>query len=571
MTNAPLPGNKSALADAAKNQRLSASGSAAETSTAAPLASLIAALAKPAAYPDPANDIQIRQTHISVVFLAGAYAYKIKKPVAFGFVDFSTLERRRHFCEEEIRLNRRLAPDVYLDVVPITREGSSAHVGGRGEVVEWAVKMRRLPEEATLHERLQRDELDPGLVERFARRLAGFHRDSAAAPVPAQLARFAAVAGNVRGVFSQASGQIGTTVSRPVLERLRTLLEQALARWAPLIEGRAARGMTRDTHGDLHLDHVYWFPEQPPPGDLVIVDCIEFSDRFRFIDPVADMAFAYMDFLFHGRADLAKTFAAEYFRVSGDEEGRALLPLYAAYRAAVRGAVEGLHCVEAEISDQDKAVKLEQARRHWLLALAILEEPALRPCLVLVGGLPGTGKSTLAHGLASRAGFAWVRSDQVRKELADLSIDQLIPEESRAALYHPDHTERTYRTCLERATELLFDGNRVLVDATFWQERHRCAFLDAARARGVPAVVLLCRADPEAVRERLASRHGDVSDADWSIYLQMRERWEKPEASRPHIRELPPGDDAAATLDAALHALQELGLWPEEPLAVRDP
>jgi aminoglycoside phosphotransferase family enzyme/predicted kinase len=519
---------------------------------------LIEALTKPAAYPDPASNIQVRQTHISIVFLAGAYAYKIKKPVTFGFVDFSTLERRRHFCDEEVRLNRRLAPDVYLGVVPISREGSSVRVGGPGEVIEWAVKMRRLPEEATFHERLQRDELDSGLVERFARRLADFHRASAGAPVPADLGRFATIAGNIRGVFSQASGQIGTTVSRPVFERLRTLTEQALAQWAPLIEGRASRGMTRDAHGDLHLDHIYWFPEHRPPGDLVIVDCIEFNDRFRFIDPVADMAFAYMDFLFHVRADLANVFAEEYFRASGDKEGRALLPLYTAYRAAVRGSVEGLHCAEAEIAEQEKTVKLEQARRHWLLALAALEEPQRRPCLVLVGGLPGTGKSTLAQGLAVRAGFAWIRSDEVRKELADLPIGQPVPPESQPDLYNPGHTERTYRTCLHRAQERLFEGKRVLVDATFREERQRRAFLDAARAWGVPALLLLCRADLETVRARLASRRGDASDADWAVYLQLRERWEKPEASCRYIRELPAGADAAATLDAALHALQEL-------------
>jgi aminoglycoside phosphotransferase family enzyme/predicted kinase len=533
---------------------------------------LIEALAKPAAYPHPVNDIQVRQTHISIVFLAGAYAYKIKKPVTFGFVDFSTLERRRHFCDEEVRLNRRLAPDVYLDVVPVTRDvSSSLHVGGLAEVVEWAVKMRRLPEEATFHERLQRDDVDAGLVERFARRLADFHRESVAGPLPGELGRFAAVTGNIQGVFSQASRQISTTVSRPVFERLRMLIEHALARWAPLIESRASRGLTRDAHGDLHLDHVYWFPEQAPPGDLVVVDCIEFNDRFRFIDPVADMAFAYMDFLFHGRADLANVFAEQYFRASGDEEGRALLPLYTAYRAAVRGSVEGLHCAEAEISDEEKTVKLEQARRHWLLALAALEEPQRRPCLVLIGGLPGTGKSTLAQGLSARAGFTWIRSDEVRKELVELPIDQLVPADSRADLYHPEHTERTYRTCLHRAQELLFEGNRVLVDATFREERQRCAFLDAARAWGVPAILFLCRAEPPAVRQRLAARHGDASDADWAVYLKLRERWEEPETSRRHICELPLGADAAATLDAALHALQELGLWSEKALAVHQP
>ena len=173
--------------------------------------------------------------------------------------------------------------------------------------------------------------------------------------------------------------------------------------------------MPRDTHGDLHLDHVYLFPDRAPPADLVIIDCIEFNERFRFADPVADMAFLVMDLAFHGRRDLARAFADAYFRASGDEEGRALLPFYTAYRAAVRGKVEGMELAEREVPEAERAAALVRARAHWLLALGELEEPGRRPCLVLVGGLPGTGKSTLARGLAEQAGFTVIRSDLVRR------------------------------------------------------------------------------------------------------------------------------------------------------------
>ncbi len=181
-----------------------------------------------------------------------------------------------------------------------------------------------------------------------------------------------------------------------MLTKLRELTEQQLAQLGPLIEARAERGSPCDTHGDLHLDHVYRFPDRPPPESLAIIDCIEFNERFRFADPVADMAFLCMDLRFHAQPDLAKTFADAYFTAAGDGEGRALLPFYTAYRAAVRGKVEGFELREAEVPAEEKASALARARAHWLLALGQLEAPARRPCLVLIGGLPGTGKSTLA-------------------------------------------------------------------------------------------------------------------------------------------------------------------------------
>ena len=243
------------------------------------LAQLIVLLSSPSAYAEPAAQVEVRQTHISTVFLVGRFAYKIKKPVRFDFLDFSTLVKRRHFCAEEVRLNRRLAPDVYLGVVPITAVDGDVRVEGAGAAVEWAVKMQRLPEEATLHERVRRGEVGVDLVERLGRRIAAFHREAVAPPDRAAFSRFEAVARNLRDVFEQSAPQVGNTVSRAVWERTRALIEDGLSRLRPLIEARSAHGMTRDTHGDLHLDHVYHFPERQPPADLIAVDCIEFSEQ----------------------------------------------------------------------------------------------------------------------------------------------------------------------------------------------------------------------------------------------------------------------------------------------------
>jgi aminoglycoside phosphotransferase family enzyme/predicted kinase len=516
------------------------------------LTALIAALAEPAAYPFATLGVEVRQTHISVVFLAGPYAYKVKKPVSLGFLDFSTPEKRHHFCQEEVRLNRRLAPQVYLGVVPVVRRGDGVALEGEGEAIDWAVKMRRLPEGATLLERLRRDEVGPELVAELAGRIAAFHRQAESGPAISAQGRPDVVASNVRENLEQARTHVGLVLRHPVYERLRDRTEEALARLGPLIDERAGRGVPRDTHGDLRLDHIYLFPDKPAPDDLVLIDCIEFNERFRFADPVADMAFVAMDLAFRGRRDLAGAFAAAYFRAAGDADGPALLPFYTAYRAAVRAKVEGLELGEREIPAAEREEALSHARGHWLLALGELEPPGRKPCLLLVGGLPGSGKSTLARALAARADCTVIRSDVVRKELAAPGTD----------LYSAAWTWRTYDECRQRAEDLLQDGRRVLVDATFREEARRGEFLEAAIRLGVPALLLHCRAHPETVRARLESRRGDVSDADWAVYRQLAAAWDEPGAATQRVlREVPTDGSREEALERALGVLRGEGLY----------
>lgn len=512
---------------------------------------LIEGLKNLAAYPFPVDTVEVRHTHISVVFLAGRYVYKIKKPVQLGFLDFTTLERRRHFCDEEVRLNRRLAPTVYLGVVPVTATATGLEVEGSGDVVEWAVKMERLADDATLLERVRRREVEAPLLKTLACRLAHFHAAAERGAHISTFGRFDVVARNARENFEQSVAQQGITLSRAVFERLRVLTEATLERLRPLIEARAERGLPCDTHGDLHLDHVYIFPERAPPADLIVIDCIEFNERFRYSDPVADMAFLYMDLQFRGRSDLAGVFADAYFRAANDDEGRDLLALYTAYRAAVRGKVEGFKLAEKEIPESERSAALTRARAHWLLALGELEPSIRKPCLLLVGGLPGSGKSTLARGLAAQTGFCLIRSDAVRKELAATTT-----EGQADGIYTREWTERTYSECLRRAELLVFEGKRVLVDATFRQEKHRRTFFEAAVRWGVPALMLVCQAEPETIRRRLHERREDISDADWLIHVQAARSWE--EAGSPALGERRVLSTEGTPEQAGARALAEL-------------
>jgi aminoglycoside phosphotransferase family enzyme/predicted kinase len=519
------------------------------------LAALIEALSSPAAYPQPVENVEVRQTHISVVFLAGDHAYKLKKPVAPAFLDFSTLAKRLHFCREEVRLNRRLAPDVYLGVVPVVRTAAGLKWEAEGEIVEWAVKMRRLPEEATLLDRLRRGEIDLALIESLAGKIASFHRTADTNERIADYGRFDEVARIVRDVLVNSEHQVGKTVRPIVFDRIRDLTEETLSRLRPLIEKRASRGMPRDAHGDLRLDHIYYFPDKEPPADLIIVDCIEFNERFRFIDPVADMAFAFMDLVFYGRRELARGFADAYFRAAGDEEGRTLLPLYSAYRATVRGEVEGMLAVEPEVPEVKRAAAEKQARAYWLLALGEGEEPERKPCLLFMAGLPGAGKSMLAQALAERADFCLIRSDVVRKELATQR------QSANEDIYTPEWNARTYTECLRRAEQLLFEGKRILVDATFREEKQRRTFLEAAVHWGVHGAMLYCRAEPDTVRRRLEQRRGDASDADWSIYLQLAASWEEPGAfTQRYCHVISTEGSPEESLFRALEVLRKMGL-----------
>lgn len=518
---------------------------------------LINSLSRKCAFRVPVEEVEVLQTHISAVFLATDIVYKLKKPVKLPFLDFSTVELRKHFCEEEVRINERWAPEVYLGVVPVTCETDGFQFEGEGPVVDWAVKMRRLPESATLRSRFDEGLLEPQQLKLVAQRISKIHSQAEAATGDS--------ASRAETTFRQRfndnwdfARQLTVDFIQPgVLQRLQTLSAVWFERFDQQLRERSECGQIRDVHGDLRLEHVFFFPEQTPPGDILILDGIEFDISLRRTDLVADVAFLAMELAFLGRRDLAACFTEAYFSETKDWSGHALLPLFTAYRSAVRAKVAAIVASESEIPEAARTKALKRSRAHWLWCLSELEQPDLRPGLIFVSGLPGTGKSTLARMLAEKGSFEVLRSDVVRKELFSVEsrVDDATP------LYSSARTQQVYEECLSRAGKRLTNGERVIVDATFQSELQRRQFIELALDCGARIVWLECTASDDVTKQRLDARTGDASDADWSVHKLIRDRWEPPSkmTQRFHFK-VQTENSPTTSLIAAWKVLQQQGL-----------
>jgi aminoglycoside phosphotransferase family enzyme/predicted kinase len=490
----------------------------------------IAALLDPGTYPTRPSSIELVQTHISYVFLAGADVYKVKKAVRFAFLDFSTLERRRHFCHEEVRLNARLAGDTYLGVVAIrpTAAGFALAPEDAGDAVEYAVHMRRLPAERMLPALLARREATPGLIEAIADKLAAFHAAADAGPEVARGGDPGVIAELLERDFSEVDAFHGTTISADDDAAIRRFCREFLARHDGLLRRRQAEGRIRDGHGDLHADHICCV------DGLVVFDCIEFNPAFRHHDVAAEIAFLSMDLEYRGRPDFAAHLVARYAERTADGDLAGLIPFYACQRAYIRGKVDSLKSTEPEVEEAERKLARASAAAHF--ALAYQYTWSYRPLLIVIVGLSGSGKSSVAAALQARTAFVHLNSDSTRKRLAGL------PTTARpgAWLYTAERNAATYQALYDDTASALRRGRGVLLDATFQRRIDRDAARAIARRCGVPIAFVECACPEDEIRRRLlqrAHRNEDASDADWEIYRRQREVYEPfaPDESVGHI------------------------------------
>ncbi len=454
---------------------------------------LVAGLLRPEAYPWLPAAVQLVETHISWVFLAGDKVVKIKRPVAYGFVDHTSLDTRHQSCLDEVRLNRRLTDGVYLDVVPIVQTANGLRVGGEGEPVEWATLMRRLPASGMLDALLAAGHVPPDLAARLANRLIPFHRDlcpSCGAGSDAAAAAARIVTENLDELAPFASAFLGTAQFGLVA----TAMRRFLAEQEPLLLARAATGWIREGHGDLRSEHVCLEPD----GAVQVFDCVEFNRDLRCADVASDLAFLVMDLTRFG-ADQAATELLAGYQAAGMDLPDALLRFYWAHRALVRAKVACLKRAATTSRATDLAVKAAD-----YLDLASAAAVAVRPVLVVMTGLSGTGKSTVARRLARALGGPVFASDVVRKELA--GVEGPAPAAWGEGLYRPEWTHATYDRLFALAEESLGAGIPVVLDATFLDTEQRAGAAAAAAGSNAQLVLVETICDENTVAARLAAR-----------------------------------------------------------------
>lgn len=534
---------------------------------------LVASLVRPESHPDDpsaAQGVEWIQTHISHVFRTADRVTKLRKAVAPGFLDFSTRSQRNADCLNEVRLNRRLAPDVYLGVAPVVRRGDSWRLGDVGETLsvgeaggappEHVVVMRRLPDGTDAQSRLAAGSLAAKHVDAAARRLAEFHADHGlGVPAPFSprewLARIEAPMTDMIAVVRD-SGCPETPAAR--VEALEKQAHARLVALQPDFELRRQAGCVVDAHGDLHLDHL-WF--ESDAGAPIFIDCIEFSDDLRRIDAASEIAFLSMDLRYRGHVFLAEHFLRVYAEVSDDFHLYRVVDWYESYRAVVRCGVAALSAIDAGIASPQRTAAARSAHDHLVLAEVALADS--RPgALVLVCGTIGTGKSTVARALADRLGGAVVASDVVRKQLAGLAPTDRGG--SHELLYSPDAKSRVHRALLTRAAHIVASGRPAVLDATFSRREQRDAAFQWAAEHGVTAHVVEIRAAEAEVRARLQRRReadSDPSDAGPELLEQSLREFEAIEggsASGHHvIRTDRPGWEAA--IDAIALEVESTG------------
>ena len=484
---------------------------------------MIRKLLSPRAYPHPAQDVRLEETHISWVLSAGRYAYKLKKPVDLGFVDLSSRKKRAADCAEEVRLNRRLCPDVYLGVVDVVERDGHVRMGGSGRAVEPAVRMRRLPDDGMLPRLLATGAADERLMRRLANHLARFHATAATGPGVDEYGSLATIRANWDENFAQTAPLLGHSLAEELDQSIRAHVQRFVREQSDLFKGRVARGMIRDGHGDLHAASIC------VEGRRVrLFDCVEFAARFRCADVAAEAAFLAMDLAHRGRADLSFAFVDAYMQASGDHELLRLIDFYSCYRAYVRGKVLGMRLGQLSLA-QDEALGIEsEARAYFDLAWAYAVGFG-RPLLLVTMGLPASGKTTLAEALAGRLGLVHLSSDIVRKELAGVGPRQRQRERFGEGAYSSSMTRRTYATMRRRAARWLRRGVSVVLDATHGKPEERAAVRRLASRLGSRLMVFVCEADEAELRARLAGRgESTVSDAQLELWPALKAAYSPP-------------------------------------------
>nr|WP_314877934.1 AAA family ATPase [uncultured Pseudomonas sp.] len=472
---------------------------------------LISALQNPALYPHPVSGFQLIETHISWVLLTGEYAYKIKKPMNFGFLDFTSLAQREHFCNEELRLNQRLTDDLYLDVLPITGSAEAPQLGGEGAPIEFALRMRQFPQSNLLSTLQANGELTASHIDQMARQIAEFHQQTPKVAAEQPFGTPDSVMAPVEQNFEQIRPFLSDKADLQQLDNLQAWARSSFDRLHGLLEARKRDGFIRECHGDIHLGNATVID-----GNVVIFDCIEFNEPFRMTDVWADTGFLAMDLEDRGLKCLARRFVSQYLELTGDYQGLELLNFYKAYRALVRAKV-ALFSMPADADGVQRATTLRTYRNYANLAESYSAIPSR--LLAITHGVSAVGKSHVSMRLVEALGAIRVRSDVERKRLFGEQQAQASGQ-LQGGIYAEDASAATYQRLHQLAEVILRAGFPVVLDATYLKRDQRQAAASVANQTGVPLLILDCHAPDAVIESWLAQRQAeqlDPSDATLEV------------------------------------------------------
>ncbi|MEG3437202.1 AAA family ATPase [Pannus brasiliensis CCIBt3594] len=475
-------------------------------------AKLIETLTNPDFYPHPVTSpVKVIQTHASIVFLTGDLAYKIKKPVDYHFLDFSTLEKRKECIDRELSLNQSTAPDIYREVLPITESAGKVTLNGDGEIIEYVLKMNQFPQECLLSQRFDRGELTEAEIESLGKKIARFHQRARTDEYITRFGELETIEQAFEENYRQTEKYIDTVQIRQQFEETKTFTDNFFLDRGDWLRERQEQGKIRECHGDLHLNNMCLWR-----GEIQLFDRVEFNESFRFVDTMYDVAFTAMDLTARGRPDFANLFLNTYLERVGDWEGLKVLSLYLSRQSYVRAKVNSFLLDGDTFSETIR----ETARQYYHLAWEYTRPRSGR--LIVLSGLSGSGKSTVAREIAKKLDGIRIRSDAVRKHLAGIDLD----DRGSIELYTPEMSARTFDRLAELARILLPLGYTVILDAKYdraiWREPLRAL----AGSIGVPFHIVHCHAPLSVLLDRIEKRIGDISDATTEVLLAQIEKTE---------------------------------------------
>lgn len=471
---------------------------------------LVSRMQQPDFYPHAVSDkIELVQTHASIIFLTGKYAYKIKKNVNFGFLDYSTLAKRKHFIELELDLNRKIAPELYLEVLPISDRYHQPILDNSEQIFEYTLKMRQFPQEDLFSNLIERG-LDSDRFIELGKIVAQFHQN---AETNDYISSFGTVA-QIRTAFDenyqQSQKYIGVVQTAEQYEATKAYTDTFFTQ-TELFQERIEQHKIRQCHGDLHLKNICLWRDR-----IQLFDRIEFNESFRFVDTMYDVAFTVMDLEAKDKPEFANAFLNSYLEHSGDWQGLLVLRLYLCRQAYVRAKVNSLMLDDPQVDDSDKQAAQKAASDYYRQAYEYTQQRS--GSLILMSGLSGSGKSTVARTIARNNGAIQIRSDAVRKHLAGIAVDESGSDE----IYTPNMTQKTYDRLSELGIMLAAAGYRVILDAKYDRIELRQSVMARAKEHNLPLKIVHCTAPLGVLRDRLSDRQGDISDATADLLTQQQ-------------------------------------------------